>query len=248
MEQSIGKKIFHICMIIGIIAAILIGVWILTLVYQVEGETNLPFEISKIAVISSVNGKDNKDEANVWNITVNQNNDMYIYIDKNKDYNKTEVIDTITIDNIAINKEIQKGETHVYKPAELDGELFQNTEENIIQELTYTGDMESNIKNLKISNQGGLVVIRFANDNIANYVSGEGEQVDYSKLLQLTNTSMEELKATISFDLSINLKSGKTFKTTVTTDIPIEGVVENGTASKEITDTNNIIFKRIENN
>lgn len=248
MEQSIGKKIFHICMIIGIIAAILIGVWILTLVYQVEGETNLPFEISKIAVISSVNGKDNKDESNIWNITVNQNNDMYIYIDKNKDYSKTEVIDTITIDNIAINKEIQKGETHVYKPAELEGELFQNTDENIIQEITYTGDMESNIKNLKIANQGGLVVIRFANDNLTNYVSGEGEQVDYSKLLQLINTSMEDLKATVSFDLSISLKSGKTFKAPVTIDIPIEGTIEKGTASKEITDTNNIIFKRIENN
>ena len=248
MEQSIGKKIFHICMIIGIIVAILVGVWILTLIYQVEGETNLPFEVSKIAVISSVNGKDNKDEANVWNITVNQNNDMYIYIDKNKDYSKTEVIDTIIIDNIAINKEIQKGETHIYKPAEQEGELFQNIEENIIQELTYTGDMESNIKNLKIANQGGLVVIRFANDNLANYVSGEGEQVDYSKLLQLTNTTMEELKANVSFDLSISLKSGKTFKTTVTIDIPIEGIIENGTASKEITDTNNIIFKRIENN
>lgn len=248
MEQSIGKKIFHICMIIGIIAAILIAVWILTLVYQAEGETNLPFEISKIAVISSVNGKDNKDEANVWNITVNQNNDMYIYIDKNNDYSKTEVIDTVTIDNIAINKEVQKGETHVYKPAEQEGELFQNTEENIIQELTYIGDMESNIKNLKIANQGGLVVIRFANDNLANYLSGEGEQVDYSKLLQLTNISMEELKATASFDLSINLKSGKTFKATVTTDIPIEGVIENGTASKEIVDTKDIIFKRIENN
>lgn len=248
MEQSIGKKIFHICMIIGMIAVLLIGVGVLVLLYQVEGETNLPFQISKIAIISSVNGKDNQDEANTWNLTVNQNNDIYLYIDKNKDYNKTEIIDNIVINNISINKQVQKGEAHVYKPAETDSELFKNSEENIVQELTYTGDMESNIKNLKIANQGGLVVMRFANDNIATYVSSEGEQVDHSKLLQLTNTNMEELKANVTFDLSINLKSGKSFKANVALDIPIEGVIENGTASKEITETNNIIFKRIENN
>ena len=248
MEQSLGKKIFHICMIIAIIVAIFLGVGILMLRYQAEGETNLPFEITKIAIISSVDGINNPNAESPWNITVNQNNDVYLYIDKNKDYNKTEAIDTIIIDNISINKEVQKGEMHIYKPAESDKELFKNTEENLIEQITYTGDLESNIKELKIANQGDLLRLRFANDNLATYTSAEGEQIDYGKLLQLTNTTMEDLKANVKFDITLNLKSGKSFKANVTLDIPVQEVIEKGTASTEISELNNIIFKRVENN
>ncbi|MBR3249949.1 MAG: hypothetical protein IKF83_04595 [Clostridia bacterium] len=248
MEQSLGKKIFHICMIIAIIVAIFLGVGILMLRYQTKGETNLPFEISKIAIISSVDGINNPNAESPWNITVNQNNDVYLYIDKNKDYNKTEAIDTIIIDNISINKEVQKGEIHIYKPAQSDKELFQNTEENLVEQITYTGDIQSNIKELKIANQGDLLRLRFANDNLSTYTSTEGEQIDYGKLLQLTNTTIEDLKANVKFDITLNLKSGKSFKANVTLDIPVQEVIEKGTASTEITELNNIIFKRIENN
>lgn len=248
MEQSIGKKIFHICMIGAIILVILLVVGILVLHYQFEGETNLPFEVSKIVIISSVDGNNNPNEENLWNITVNQNNDVYMYIDKNKDYNKTEVIDSIVIDNIQINKEVQNGEIHIYKPAESDKELFKNTEENLVEQITYTGDIESNIKELKIANQGDLLRLRFANDNLATYTSAEGEQVDYGKLLQLTNVTYEDLKAKVNFDISINLASEKSFKANVSLDIPVQDIIEKGTASKELTELDNIIFKRIENN
>ena len=40
-----GKKIVHICVILGIIVLILIIAGIIMLRYQVEGETNLPFEL-----------------------------------------------------------------------------------------------------------------------------------------------------------------------------------------------------------
>ena len=248
MEQSTGKKLFHICMIIAIVVAILLAVGVVLLNYQVKGETNLPFDISKIVIISSVDGKNNPDETHLWNVSASQNNDIYMYIDKNNNYSKTEIIDSIVIDNISINREAQNGEMHIYKPAVSEKELFQNTEENMISNLTFTGDTQSNIKELKIANQGDLIRLRFAIDNLANFVSSEGEQVDYSKLLQLTNTTIEDLKAKVSFDLTINLNSGKSFKTTILLDIPVEGVIENGTASKELTDTKDIIFKRVENN
>ena len=248
MKQKLSKKVFHICMIIVIIFAILFGVGILILRYQVEGETNLPFEISKISIISSVDGKDNKDEKNKWNITVNQNNDIYIYIDKNNNYNKTEIIDSIIIDSITINKDSEKGETHIYKPTEKGTNMFENTQENIVDQIIYTGDMESNIKKLKISNQGGLVVFRIANDKVATFTSNEAEQVDYSKLLKETKITYEDLKATVNMNLTIKLASGKSFKTNISLQIPIEDIVEKGTSSKEITDTNNIVFKRVENN
>lgn len=248
MGKKINKKLFHICMIIVVITAILFGIGILILRYQVEGETNLPFEITKISIISSVDGKDNKDDANKWNITVNQNNDIYFYIDKNNNYEKTEIIDSIIINNITIHKNSEKGEIHIYKPTEKGTNIFENTEENLTEQIIYEGDMESNIKKLKISNQGGLAVLRIANDNIATYKSNDAEQVDYSKLLQETKTTYEDLKSTASIDLTIKLKAGKSFKSTILLDIPVEDIVEKGTANKEITDTKNIVFKRIENN
>ena len=248
MEKKINKKLIHICMIIVVITAVLFGVGILLLRYQVEGETNLPFEITKISIISSVDGKDNKDDANKWNITINQDNDIYFYIEKNNNYGKTEIIDSITIDNINVNKSTEKGEIHIYKPTEKGTNIFENSEENKADQIIYEGDMESNIKKLKISNQGGLAVLRIANDNIATYKSNEAEEVDYSKLLKETKTTYEDLKATATLDLTIKLNSGKSFKTNITLDIPIEEIVEKGTASVEITDTKNIVFKRIENN
>ena len=247
MEQKSSKKIFHVCMIIVIIVIILFAVGILILRYQVEGEKNLPFEITKISVISSVDGEDNTDETNRWNINVNQNNDVYIYIDKNNNYNKTEIIDSVSIDNIIVNKDSEKGKVHIYKPTEKGTAIFENIEENIIEQLVYTGDMESNIKRLKISNQGGVIVVRIANDNVATYTSNDAEQVDYSKLLKETKITYEDLKATANMDLTIKLTSGKSFKANIMIDIPIEGIIEDGTSSLEITDTNKIVFKRIEN-
>ena len=48
-----GKKIVHICVILGIIVLILIIAGIIMLRYQVEGETNLPFELTKMIVVST---------------------------------------------------------------------------------------------------------------------------------------------------------------------------------------------------
>ena len=51
-----SKKAFHICMTIIIIAVILFVAGIMILKYQVEGETNMPFEITKITLISTSDG------------------------------------------------------------------------------------------------------------------------------------------------------------------------------------------------
>jgi hypothetical protein len=48
-------------------------------------------------------------------------------------------------------------------------------------------------------------------------------------------------------ELTIIIESGKEYKASISLDLPIEGVIEKGTSSQEITDTSNIIFKRIKN-
>ena len=80
ITKIINTKEFHICMVIFIIVVILFISGVIILKYNVEGETNLPFDLSKITVISSVEGADNEDAQNKWNISVNQNNDIYLYI------------------------------------------------------------------------------------------------------------------------------------------------------------------------
>ena len=58
LKHLTKTKSFHICMIIVIIVVILFIVGVLVLRYNVEGETNMPFELSKIAIISSQEGID----------------------------------------------------------------------------------------------------------------------------------------------------------------------------------------------
>ena len=125
--------------------------------------------------------------------------------------------------------------------------MFINSTENETNEIIYNGDLESNIKEQKISNQGGKVAFRYAINNISQYTSNENEEIDHSKLLQLTNIEPEDLNGKISFDVIITLKSGKIFQTTINLEMPAEEIIQEGTKGIEITDLSNIVFKRIEN-
>lgn len=247
MYRNINKKIFHVVMIIVIIFAILCVGGIFILKYQVEGESNMPFKITKISLIESVEGTENQDSQEKWNFNVSLNNDIYVYIEKNSSYGKTEIIDSVEIKNIKMNKQKNIGELKLYKPVTDEKRMFINSPENEITEITYTGELESNIKEEKISNQGGIVAFRYAINNLSKYVSETDEQIDHSQLLKLTNVQFEDLQTNITFDMIINLKSGKKFQAPISLDIPNEDIIEKGTVGKEITDLKNIIFKRIEN-
>lgn len=71
-------------MIIVIITVILCALGIMLLQYQVEGETNMPFNIEKITIISSSESTDKDSGTNRWAFDINQNNDIYIYLRKMK--------------------------------------------------------------------------------------------------------------------------------------------------------------------
>ena len=251
LKYLTSRKSFHVCMIIIIIAIILFTVGILVLRYQVEGETNMPFDITKVILISSSEGIDKSDNAEgTWALHINQNNDIYIYIEKNSNYKEEAVIQSVVIDQIKVEKQNEKGTTHFYRPnVEETGGTFNNTEENEIQSIEYEGSLESDIKNLKIGNQGGIVVFRYANNNVAEYVSdvSTSSEITSNQLLKSANVNEEDLKAKITFDLTIKTEEGKEYKTTLSYDVPVEGVVENGTSSKEITDFNDVVFRRTKN-
>lgn len=83
MYRNINKKIFHVISLITIVFVIIFIAGILILKYQVEGESNMPFKITKISIIESVEGVEQENSAEKWNFNVNENNDIYIYIEKN---------------------------------------------------------------------------------------------------------------------------------------------------------------------
>ena len=72
MQDQIIKKIIHIFIAILITVLIATIIALLILKYNVEGEDNLPFELSKIMVISTAEGNDIEGEQteNKWNLKI----------------------------------------------------------------------------------------------------------------------------------------------------------------------------------
>ena len=239
------QKALHISIILVIIVAIVFTALMLVLKYDEKGETNMAFTISKISIISTVDAIQNEDNENLWNKTVQLNNDIYIYVEKNSEYKKTEAIKSIEIDNIKGIQSPQIGKLDIYKPITDEKKMFNNTDENKSEKFIYTGTQKTQIQEMKISNQGGIIAFRIANNEVGNYVSNEGTELNYNEILKKMGITYEQINSKISFDVNIILQDDKQFKTTVDLDIPIEEVIENGRGSKEIKDLN-LIFKRIE--
>lgn len=247
MYRNLKQKAFHVAIIIIIISVILCVGGMLILRYEVEGESNMPFKITKISIIESVEGLENESAGEKWSFRVNENNDIYIYIEKNLSYGKTEIIDSVEIKNINANRPKNLGELKFYRPVKDEKRMFVNQTENEITDIIYTGELESNIKEQKISNQGGIIAFRYGINNLSQYVSENDELIDHSQLLKLTNITQEDLQTQLTFDIIINLKSGKKYQAPINVDIPTDEIIEKGTVGIDITDLKNIIFKRIEN-
>jgi len=246
IKEITNKKIFHLIMLIIIITIILFLAGVIILKYNVEGETNMPFKINKISIISSSEGIDKEATDTKWAFDLYQSNDVYIYIDKNKNYSKSELIKSINIENINIDAN-NKENIKIYKPSrQAENLIFKNSDENIVESIEYVGDVETNLTNLKISNQGGIIAFRCSNNNLTEYKSDD-EIINHQELLKKCGIINDDLKFKIYFDLIINLESGKEYKTTINLDLPVDNVVESGTTSIEITNLTDFIFKRINN-
>ena len=76
LKLIINTKQFHVCVVATIIIFILFVVGVVSLKYNVEGEENPPFSLSKVSIISNIEGNDVEDAQNKWNLKANQNNDI----------------------------------------------------------------------------------------------------------------------------------------------------------------------------
>ena len=247
-NQRFSRKILNICIICIIIIAIIFTAVMLILNYDEKGETNMPFKVSKISIVSTINGQDVENSESKWDINVIQNNDVYIYIEKNDEYKKQETIKSVKLENITIAEKPEIGDIKIYKPISNDTVLFENKDENVVNELEYKGTKSTDAKKLQISNQGGVLIFRCANNNIGTYTSNDDAEINYNNLISKLNISENSLISKIKFNITITLNSGKVFRADdVEIQVPNDGIANNGTVGHEYTNLQSIVFKRIEN-
>ena len=240
--NSLILKSAYLTIVVLIIAVIAL----IILKYNVEGEKNMPFKLSSIIVISNAEGyqeKENKDY--LWDTEIYQINDIYLNIEKNKNYKDEEIIKSVVIENIEINEEPIVGNIEFFRASNEEKDLFSYSEEyKINDKVEYTGDTTVDLKNLKISNQGNTIILRAVNKTGKNYTSNDKELKHSGKLLEKVGISYEQIKGKVSFDLVISLESNIAFRAKIELELPIGDIIKEGAASLEIKDMKNIVFKR----
>ena len=231
---------------IGFIVMSFIIVLALMIVYHYDGEIRMPFVLDKILIVSSADGKNNSTDDTKWNIDINQYSDIYIKISKNDKVNKTEFLKSVRIENMTVENS-DNNKVKFYMPNSGSGDsLFVYDDMYLFdRNLTYQAGVIDDAKTLKIGNQGGTIVFRTAKTNIANYSAESKESINYNGLLlKNVNISSESLKYKIKFDLIIETTS-TTYKTSVSYDVPVGKIEDEGISKLYVEDFDKIIFKRV---
>ena len=240
-KNNILKK----SMFTAIICVLLMIVFSIMVKYDVEGEKELPFSISKILLVSTVDGDIVEDTENIWNIGVTQVNDVYMYINKTNE--EETAIESISLNNFIINQSPQKGKIKLLRPTGELSNLYSLSEQDYLSDgITYLGGRIDDMKSLEIGNNGGVLGFRMAVTELGSYVSNENTEIIYDgRLLSNLGVTEEELKFDISFDIIIETSDRIKYKATTSLQMPVQGFVANGSANLEITDFSELVFKRI---
>ncbi len=245
MDKEKSKQMIKFCVSVVIFAIIILLVVITMIRYEVEGDKNMPFNLSKIIIVSTAEGTETEGKKK-WNFDIFQNNDVYIYIDKNENYSGDEkTIKSVKIENINITTPAKKGEVKVYMPNSVEGRIFSNEEEYLVEgKLEYKGASESNSKTLEIGSNGGNLIIRFSNTGLGKYSSDSDKEIIHDgTLLKKIKVSNEEIKFDVLFDLVITVDNCS-YRANIPLQLPCGDITEEGTSSMEKTDMSDVIFKR----
>ena len=245
MDKEKKKQTIKLCVAIIVFAIIILLVGISMIRYQVEGDKNMPFNLSKIIIVSTAEGQETEGKKK-WNFKVYQNNDVYIYIDKNENYvGKEKTIKSVKIENINITKAPTKGKINTYMPNSVEGRLFDYSEEYLVEEkLEYKGAEESNSRTLEIGSNGGNLLVSFSNNDLGEYNSDKEKQITHDgTLLDKIEVNNEEINFEVVFDLVITVDNCS-YRANIKLQMPCGNIIEEGTCSLEKTDMSDVIFKR----
>lgn len=245
MEKDKKEKLKLAITLAFIIITFVVAITIM-LKYSQEGETNMPFNLSEIIVVSSAEGvtKEENPENYKWNLDIMQYNDIYLHIAKNENYNKNAYIESVSLENFSFTTP-SVGNTRIYMPSSTEGGLFSYDDSYLIQRtLTYEGAENSNTKTLKISSQGGNVLFRAANTKVGEYVSNDDAEIAHNgTLITKTNATLDDLKYSISFDVVIDTNIA-TYRGRVSLELPVGDILTDGTSQLDEKDCSSIVFKR----
>ena len=243
--------------IISIIKRVLFGVFLLAMIgvvifiikkYEIEGEKNLPYSLEKILIVSNVDGKRNEDAENIWNISLSEYNDVYVYIKNDENISEDVTIKDITLDNFKVTSKAKKGDLKLYRPTGELNNLYTYSEQSYLENnIVFQGSKIDDLKNLEIGNKGGVMAFRTSLENLGNYTSNEDTEIVYNgSLLQKVGVNLEDIKFSMQMDITIQTSENVSFKGTINLDFPAGDIVTNGSSNIEITDFSNIVFKRIQ--
>lgn len=245
MDKERKKQTIKLCVAVTIFAIIIILVVAIMVRYQVEGDKNMPFNLTKIIMVSTAEGVETEGEKK-WNFDVYQNNDIYLYIDKNENYlGEDKIIKSVRIENIQVTTAPTKGEVKAYMPNSVEGRLFSYGDEYIVGDsLEYKGAESSNYQTLEIGSNGGSILIRFCNTGLGDYSSDEEDEIIHDgTLLDRIETTQEDINFNVAFDLVITVDNCS-YRANINMELPCGNITEEGTCSLEKTDMSDVIFKR----
>ena len=245
LSKSLIKKIaFSIVVVLFLLTALMIIVR-----YQKFGETSMPFELEKILMVSTVDAEKIDDPNNLWNIPIDQVNDIYIYIKKNDTAKKERLIKEIRFDNFQITEEPQNGDVVLLKATgDINtNNLYNNSTDDFFSKgLIFNGGEIDDMKGLEIANIGGVCGFRMALKNLGSFVSTESEEVIYDgSLLSRIGIKQDDIRFKTSFDMSITMDNNICYKGTINLELPAGSIIEKGKSSIEKTDFSDVIFKRV---
>lgn len=247
MEKN-KKEVIKRAVAISVLVLLIVIVGFLMIKYEIEGETNLPFKLSKIMIVSTADGTE-KDENT---ITITQCNDLYLTIEKNEEYKQDSMIEKISIENIKVMSAPKKGRVAFYRPNNAEGLVYIYNKDLLLDgEIVYLGDSQTSLKNLTISNQGGMISFRSCVQEIGEIaINTENEEkevgyINQGTLLQDAKVTVADIRYNIGFDVIIELTDKKMYKGYVNLTLPMEDVENQGVKGVEKVDLEKVIFKRI---
>lgn len=240
------KRIIHICVIVFcVVMLILVAGWFM-LKYSIEGEKNLPFNLKKISIISSAESNIKQDDEEKWHAGILQKNDIFINIEKNENYKKTDTIEEIKIENFVINKAKDEHVIEIYRPKTNSFDYSYSDDYKLDDAFILKGAQENNMELLTINNQGGVIGLSITAENLGEYNFSINEKVPSDgTLLAKAGLKTEDISFKVTFDLIIETGIGNKFKSTITIDLPTGNILEEGVSKSEINDLGNIVFKRV---
>jgi hypothetical protein len=242
------KNVLKKCLFAFGIAIVILFAILVMLKYEVEGEKTLPYKLSKILIISTVDGTKVDDNDNLWNISLSQVNDFYVYISPEKEDEKS-TIKEVTFSDFTMKTTPELGTCKILRPTGEIENLYSKSEQDYLgSSITYLGDRIDDLKSLQISNNGGVAGFRLAINDLGNYVSNEDTEVSYDgSLLKKVGIDIEKVATKLSFNVSIKTNDNITYQGNVTVSTPAGDIINNGTSNIEITDFDDVIFKRVKN-